>query len=342
VSAPATPGPLRTAWSGQGVAVAEVARQLGRQRRPGGGAPLALAGVLNLVGCAFGPEDLEDMRQVIERLADHQPSRAILLVPSDRGEGIDAEITTSCREASDDTTIAVELVVITVRGTARDGDASAVVPLLRPELPTVLWWPGPPEEDPEGPLARMAAIADRVITESGGEGDAAAGLACLERWIREDGPMVTDLAWAAITPWRQLLAQMLDPVSLERLRGAPARATVAHPAPRPTAEALLMAGWLRGVIGPHLEVALEPRPGPEQGLLEVGLQGSVSRRHLVIERIHGRGAAAVCVTEPNGAARRRVLPLPSPDRTRLLAGELELQRRDRAFERALDMAARAA
>jgi hypothetical protein len=34
-----------------------------------------------------------------------------------------------------------------------------------------------------------------------------------------------------------------------------------------------------------------------------------------------------------------VLPLPSPDRARLLAGELELQRRDRAFERALRAAA---
>jgi hypothetical protein len=54
-----------------------------------------------------------------------------------------------------------------------------------------------------------------------------------------------------------------------------------------------------------------------------------------VERIEGRPAAAVCVTEPDGGPRRRVLPLPQLDRTRLLAGELELQRRDRAFERAL-------
>jgi hypothetical protein len=53
-----------------------------------------------------------------------------------------------------------------------------------------------------------------------------------------------------------------------------------------------------------------------------------------------RAAAAVCVTEPDGAERRRVLPLPSPERARLLAGELELQRRDRAFERVLPAAVR--
>jgi hypothetical protein len=36
-----------------------------------------------------------------------------------------------------------------------------------------------------------------------------------------------------------------------------------------------------------------------------------------------------------------MLPLPGVDRARLLAGELELQRRDRAFERALATAAAA-
>jgi glucose-6-phosphate dehydrogenase assembly protein OpcA len=339
VTATTAPRPVRTDWSGRGVTVAQVADQLARQRRPAdGGAPLSLAGVLNLVAYAPGREDLELMQGVIERLADHQPSRAILLVQSEEGEGIDAAITTSCRAAGDDTTIAVELVVLTLHGTARAGDASAVLPLLRPELPTMLWWPAPPADDPAGPLARLAALADRVITEAG-RSDAAAAVSCLARWADGDGPAVTDLAWAAITPWRQLLAQILDPTSLERLRAADVLASIVHPAPRPTVEALLLAGWLRDVIGSHVTVELHPRPGPDQPLLAVELEGSVARRRLSIERLAGRGAA-VCVTEPSGASRRRVLPLPSPDRATLMAGELELQRRDRAFERAVALAAR--
>ena len=65
-------------------------------------------------------------------------------------------------------------------------------------------------------------------------------------------------------------------------------------------------------------------------------------RRLAIERMRERQAAMVCVTEPGRDGRGRALALPAFDRGRLIAGELELQRPDHAFERALAVAAEVA
>jgi glucose-6-phosphate dehydrogenase assembly protein OpcA len=327
-----------TDWDGCGVTVAEVADRLAEQRRPAdGGPPFTLSGVLNLI--AHCPAwDIDGMREVVEHLSDHQPSRAVLVTWSGEGEGIDAMVSTSCRLAGGRASV-VERVELTLRGDARAGTASAIGPLLRSELPTVLWWPGAPDPSPDGALARLAELCDRVVTEVDRDGDAAAALGILARWASAGGPPVTDLAWGAITSWRRLIAQVIDEGALARLRSAPASAVVAHPGAQPSAEALLMAGWLRNVVGATLAVTLESRAGDGDELIAVEVAGSRSGRSLVIERLSDRGAAAVCVTEPDGTERRRVLPLPSPDRARLLGGELELQRRDRAFERALRAAA---
>jgi hypothetical protein len=334
VSATAASESSVSGWDGCGVTVAEVAERLAEQRRPAdGGPPFTLSGVLNLIAhCPAG--DMDGMREVVEHLSDHQPSRAVLVTWSGEGEGIDATVSTSCRLAGGRASV-VERVELTLRGEARAGAASAIGPLLRSELPTVLWWPGAPDPSPDGPLARLAALCDRVVTEVDRDGDAATALADLAGWVSEDGPVVTDMAWSSITSWRRLIAQVVDDGALARLRAAPASALVAHPGARPNAKALLMAGWLRNVVGGALTVTLESRPGEDEELVAVELSASRSGRGVVIERLPGRGAAAVCVTEPDGTDRRRVLPLPSPDRARLLAGELELQRPDRAFERAL-------
>jgi hypothetical protein len=334
VSATAASESSISGWDGCGVTVAEVAERLAEQRRPAdGGPPFTLSGVLNLIAhCPAG--DMDGMREVVEHLSDHQPSRAVLVTWSEEGEGIDATVSTSCRLAGGRASV-VERVELTLRGEARAGAASAIGPLLRSELPTVLWWPGAPDPSPDGPMAGLAELCDRVVTEVDRDGDAATALASLAAWTSADGPLVTDMAWASITSWRRLIAQVVDDGALAGLRAAPASAIVAHPGAQPNAKALLMAGWLRDVVGETLTVALQRRPGDGDELVAVEVAGSRSGRSLVIERLPGRGAAAVCVTEPDGTDRRRVLPLPSPDRARLLAGELELQRRDRAFERAL-------
>jgi hypothetical protein len=334
VSAVATPP--RTEWAGAHVTLDEVAQQLARQRRPAdGGTPFMLSGVLNLVAYAGHPSETEAMLRVIERLADHQPSRAVVLCGEPDGDGIDARVTTGCRGAGGSTRIALETVVLILHGAVRAGAASATVPLLRSDLPTILWWPWAPDRRADTPLAPLVAIADRVVTEAARGTDAREAVRALSSWVPAARPAVTDLSWAAVTGWRQLIAQMLEGDALAALRGGPATATILHGPGGLVPDALLVGGWLRDVIGPGLEAEVGERDdGDGPGVVAVTLQG-VHGRRLVIERAPGRDAASVAVTEPDGTERHRVLPLPRPDRTMLLAGELELQRRDRAFERAL-------
>jgi hypothetical protein len=328
--------PPRSDWDGCGVTVDEVVQQLARQRRPAdGGPPFTLSGVLNLVAYAGHPSETEAMLQVIEQMADYQPSRAVVLCGQPEGEGIDAMVSTSCRVSGGTAGVALETVVLILHGDSRAGAASATAPLLRSDLPTVLWWPWAPDRRADAPMASLVAIADRVVTEAARGIDAREAVRALAGWVPGARPAVTDLSWAAVTGWRQLIAQMLEGEALAALRAAPARATILHGAGGLVPEALLLGGWLRDVAGAGLTLDMDERDdGDGPGVVAVEIEG-VHGRRLVVERAPGRDAAAVTVTEPAGGQKTRVLPLPRPDRTRLLAGELELQRRDRAFERAL-------
>jgi glucose-6-phosphate dehydrogenase assembly protein OpcA len=236
--------------------------------------------------------------------------------------------------------VALETVVLTVHGGAGAAAASAVAPLLRSDLPTVLWWPGAPGGESQDDLDALATVADRVVTESGRAPIAATAVRALAGWVPAAAPAVTDLSWAAITGWRQLIAQMVEGEALEALRATDSEAVVAHASPEPCADSLLLAAWLTEVAGPRLIARTEARDdGGGGGIVACELTSGRGRR-LAVERAPGRHAAAVIVTEPDGSSRRRVLPLPRPDRAELLAGELELQRRDRRFEETLAAAAR--
>ena len=329
-------------WDAEGVSIAQVVDRLAAQRRRTDGPPLTLAGVLNLIAHVPRAEELDAMRTVIEGLADHQPSRAVLLLECAGGAGIDATVSTGCRLSGGNMVVGVEVVTLELHGEGRAGDASAIQPLLRSDLPNVLWWPGAPAAAPDGPLTRLAGLADRIVTESGRHERGIDAVRALAAWVPGAPGAVSDLAWAAITPWRQLVVQMLDPAELSPGGAGPLRVTIAHPGPCPSAEALLLAGWLRDRAGERLEVAMDERPGATP-VLGVRIEPAAGRC-VAIERMPDRQAAVVTVTGAGGGGegRPRAMPLPGMDRARLLAGELELQRRDAAFERALLHAAEVA
>ena len=336
----ATPDREQANWFGSDVGVKDVIAQMAelRARTSHGPAPLAVSSVLNLVAIAPTDDELNEIEDTIGDLAEHQPSRAVVLSEGQEGDdtGIDANVNVSCLMGDGNRQVCVEQVTLTVRGAARGGVASAVEPLLRNDLPTFVWWPGPPEVAHDV-LDAVCSLADRLVTEGSRSDDPAAALAGLHARIVAGGPAVTDLAWAAITPWRQMLSQMLGPSELERLAAGPAVLHIASRGRTPSLDAHLLAGWLGHALGDRLAVEHSPRPKADEGIVAVELE-SASGRRLAVERIEGRAAAAVSVSSPAGRPRRRVLPMPVPVRSRLLAGELEYIERDDAFEHAVNAA----
>jgi glucose-6-phosphate dehydrogenase assembly protein OpcA len=321
------------AWDGRVANVAQLSQVL-RELHPTGpdGGPLAVAAVLNLVVVADSA-GARDAERVIEALADHQPSRAIVVVRDPSGDGIDAHIEAraqlmgGARAAS-----RVELLHLDLHGAAAEGAASAVHALLRPDLPVFVWWPSTP--DSTDPVFRaLVQRADRLILEAD-HGNGAAALEALSRTVSDRGPAVTDLAWASLTPWRQLLNQLITREHLEGMRDG-ASITIIHTAATPSLTALLLAGWLRDSVGPSVQIAFrsESRAG-DPSICEIDLVARGGRR-LELSRVSGRAAASVVSHTAAGLTHEHMMPLPEPTRAQLLAGELDLQRRDAPFERAL-------
>ena len=168
------------------------------------------------------------MREVVERLVDHQPSRTMLDDLVGRGRGHRRRLSTSCRMAGGS------------RQRRRAGGADD--PGARPRgggerlsgrccgrscRPCS---GGRPPRSLAGRRAGRAARAagDRVVTEVDRDGDAAAAVAILAGWVSAGRPAVTDLAWAAITLVAPADRPGAGPTGRStRLRTAPASAVVA-------------------------------------------------------------------------------------------------------------------
>jgi glucose-6-phosphate dehydrogenase assembly protein OpcA len=142
-----------------------------------------------------------------------------------------------------------ELVELRLRGHLSQHIASVVLPLLVPDSPVVVWWPGKapamPAEDPVGRLAQ------RRITDAAASARPLKALAERLASYREGD---TDLAWTRITPWRALLAANLDQPH-DPITGCTVEAE------RNNASATLLGAWLHGRLGVPVRLKVSKGPG---------------------------------------------------------------------------------
>lgn len=98
-----------------------------------------------------------------------------------------------------------ETVLLRLHGELAAHASSVVLPLLLPDAPVVVWWPG---EAPANPAADLLGfLAQRRITDAATAEDP---IAALGSRARVYAPGDSDLAWTRITPWRSVLAAALD------------------------------------------------------------------------------------------------------------------------------------
>src|SRR4029450_913443 len=126
-----------------------------------------------------------------------------------------------------------EVVVIRMRGAVAAHPASVIRPLLLPDSPVVIWWPG---KAPQRHAAdELAQLAMRRLTDAAASGRP---LMALKARAADYTPGDTDLSWTRLTPWRALLAAALDQYP------AKIKAVVVE-SERNNPSADLLASWLR-------------------------------------------------------------------------------------------------
>jgi glucose-6-phosphate dehydrogenase assembly protein OpcA len=242
------------------------------------GAPAVMrACQLNLVILCIGGREATRATTTVAAVTRVRPSRVLMAVlePEESSERLDASISALCSftpGAGLGKVVCCEQITITAsRGAARRL-AGAVLPLLLPDLPVVLWRPGDPdplsddEDDPAAdPSSRLTSAADRVVIDSRRLRDAAGGF----RRLVSLTCVLSDLAWHHLRGWRELTAGLFDgpvfegyPRKIERIRVEyTAGEDDARQEREGRTEAFLLACWVASRLG------WEPAPagGEEAG-----------------------------------------------------------------------------
>ncbi|MEU6713283.1 glucose-6-phosphate dehydrogenase assembly protein OpcA [Nonomuraea sp. NPDC046802] len=275
------------------------------------GAP-AIGMVLTLVVVCEERHQYDALRAATEAAREH-PSRIIVVINREIEEAIRLDAELRIGESTPG-----EVVVLRLYGELTQHADSVVSPLLLPDTPVVVWWPGAAPDVPSKDA--IGALAQRRITDAKGFDDG--GVKSLVIRAKGYAKGDTDLAWARLTPWRSLLAAAFDqPVGKVR------KGTVAGVAGHPSAP--LLAAWLSERLGAPIKVVDSGGPGLTSVRLQVG------DGELVVERTDARLATLSRPGQPD-----RNVALARRHTSELLAEELRRLDSDEIYEAAVKRFAR--
>ena len=366
-------------WGARTDGVSALERELARLRRSNTshakeqGVPIARASVLNLV--VFATREIHARRAAttIDELATRHPSRAIVIVADRERAGLPPELEMHCHlpHPGGAQQVSYEQILIRARGDADQRIASAVIPLLLPDLPVFLWWTETPPLDAPF-FEELLALGDRLIVDSGDFARPDTTLPRLHAIARAGHGRygVTDFNWTRITPWRELVMQFFDVPAwrpfLDAITGirvgfaVDADGREIHPS-----QALLLIGWLASRLGwtaveslapseaggllfamkraDGVEIQVRVRPrfirGLEEGDLSgLRIQAEDGGRHaeFVVKRSETSAHATALVTIGGRGVAERIVPLARPGVSDLLGEELTIARSDFVYEDALE------
>ena len=282
---------------------AKISSALLKARRNAGSPSMGM--VLTLIIVA-DEKDYEAALESGTSAGREHPARILLVVTSGgRRPSLDAEVRLGEGTPG-------EVVVIRMRGAVATHPASVIRPLLLPDSPVVIWWPGAcPSSTANDELARLAV---RRLT------DAAAvrrpRTALLDR-ARSYQPGDTDLAWTRLTRWRGLLAAALDqyPAKVQSV-------TVEGERGNPSSD--LLAAWLESRLKAPVKIMNSEGPGI------TAVRMTTNTGDIAITRPDGLLASYTVPAQPE-----RLVALKRREITDLISEELRRLDDDPVYERAV-------
>lgn len=223
--------------------------------------------VLNLVICAPDTESAQQASAIIRNLSSTHIARVILLI-LDTTPTIPGSVATwvtlrSFPILSDTMRHSFEQVTLVATGSAVRAVGNILQPLLKPDLPTYVWWLNDLPDD-KAIFLSLTELSSRIIVDSSSFFAPEQSISALSSVI-EEAPncALSDLNWGRITPWRQLVAQFfdvaeykpylagVDSIEIEHAAAPfalPTRTESGEVSPNP-ARALLFAAWLKTSLG---------------------------------------------------------------------------------------------
>ena len=253
---------------------AAIAAEFVRARRSAGSPAMGM--IMTLVIVADGADAEESMRAAQSASREHPARILAVVIGEGRGEPrVDASVDIGAGASG-------ERAQIHLSGEVTQHSASVVLPLLLPDSPVVVWWPGRAPQDPGAD--QLGRLGTRRIT------DAASVPSSRARAMVEQctsySPGDTDLAWTRITGWRALLAAALD-----QQPGTVLSASVSAERVSPSAD--LLAAWLEDRL--HCQVTRSTSDGP--GITSVVL--STEAGPITLSRHDGRLATLSSPGQPD-------------------------------------------
>ena len=278
----------------------KISAALLRARRSAGSPAMGM--VLTLIIVCDEDDFAEALKASSEAGREH-PSRILLVVT---GHGRQASLDAEVRIGEG---MPGEVVIVRMKGVVASHSASVIRPLLLPDSPVVIWWPG--KSPAKLGSDNLAQLAVRRLTDAAQAARPAAALkARAENYLPGD----TDLSWTRLTPWRALLAASLDQYP-SKIR------SVLVEAERHNPSADLLAAWLHA----RLKVDVERRASSGPGITAVRM--TTAAGDIAITRPDGLLASYTVPGQPE-----RLVALKRRDISELITEELRRMDADQVFE----------
>jgi glucose-6-phosphate dehydrogenase assembly protein OpcA len=230
------------------MSLGQIERELGKLRTNDDGTLALRSSVLNLI-VVTDEESAQEISNSVSRLAGRHPARAVVFIVDPEGESnVEVRLSAFCNVRGGGAQICAEQVTIHAEGPPALHLESLAGPLLIPDLPVFLWYPG--EFSPRSQeFAAMADLADRIIVDSAASENHEACLREIATLIEDpEMPAIGDLQWVGLSPWRSLLADTFGVPEragdLEKIESA----EVLY-APGGENRTLLLIGWLASTLG---------------------------------------------------------------------------------------------
>ena len=251
-------------WTGRSVDIDRIEAELTKLRYltagdADAGESLAIrTSLANMVVLAEDDETAAEASRVIEDLAAHHPSRALIVIarPSEDESRIETSLAAHCHLAPGlNQHVCCEEVTLHVSGRAAFHLHSIIVPLLIPDLPVVVWWTGPlPAESHL--IEELCGLADHFVVDSSRFTD----LGDLSR-MREVAALhdcaIGDLNYERLRSWRDLVERHTGAGGLGEWISSVKSAEIRfrQQAKQTPAQAILFLAWLAVHCGWELDSA---------------------------------------------------------------------------------------